>query len=159
MREAWPLYAVVMPTMKNTTANTIATVATRETKCAISTAKGLLFPDSLPVSFAICPMSVWSPVRMTTVPVLQHLRAENEGRKLGSPPYASPLTTRVELKAMFSASTARHDMPLGFAMRSCGSDSPVKLLLSTLRSVAEMMTQSAGVLSPTRCSKSQCTSA
>lgn len=51
----------------------------------------------------------------------------------------------------FSASDGRDLEPSGKGNLSWGSDSPVRLLLSTLRSAAENKRRSAGVLSPVRC--------
>lgn len=50
----------------------------------------------------------------------------------------------------FSASTGLSFEPFGKGILVWGSDSPVKLLLSTLSSVEENRMRSAGVLSPLR---------
>lgn len=54
-------------------------------------------------------------------------------------------------RTKFSASTVLAGDPAKTGLRWTGSDSPVRLELSTFRSVAEKITKSAGALSPMRC--------
>lgn len=122
-----PLYDVVIPTMKKTMAKKIAMVETKPTKrelrqekCVsktdyklsheirnesretyISTASGLLLPDSPPVKAAIWPIRVRSPVLTTTVPISPQ-KEDSGQRKLRSP---SKLNHKTNLPIL------RHSLP------------------------------------------------
>ena len=94
-------------------------------KCSISFPMGVLPKAKLPVRLAILPITVWSPILMTTalqVPVHEILKIKWL--------YEKPSTAFVEKKATFAVSKRLLLVQSGF--RDWGSDSPVRAELSTL---------------------------